>query len=83
MFSCTTRDVSGHWRLNGTYIGDLPSAIRADLETGPIHSDVFYFLALSILGRFEYNETRVQCAFVNGGGSLEESETAFLSIQGD
>ena len=78
VFSCTTRGAAGHWRLNETNINDLPSAIRADLDNTTVQSTVFYFLALRITGRVEYNGTRVKCAI----GTVKGSKTATLGIQG-
>ena len=79
MFFCTTRDAAGHWKLNGTGISDLSSALRADTQTESTRSAVFYFLALSILGRVEYNHTRVHCEIENEDG---QSDIAVLSVQG-
>lgn len=82
MFTCTTRDAAGHWRLNETNLRDLPSAVRADVEDAADQNGVFHFLALGIVGRVEYNGTRVQCVIGSGGNTLKESEVAILRIQG-
>ena len=81
LFSCTTRSVPGHWRLNDTNIADLPSLIRADLVDETVQSGIFYFIALSIAGKAVYNGTTVQCA-VEDGDVLRKSGVATFIIQG-
>ena len=82
VFTCTTRNAAGTWRLNETNIRDLPSAVRADVEDATDQNGVFNNLALGIVGRVEYNGTRVQCVIGSGGNTLIESEVAVLRIQG-
>lgn len=82
MFTCTTRGAAGTWRLNETNLRDLPSAVRADVEDAADQFGVFNILALGIVGRDEYNGTRVQCVIGSGGNTLIESEVAILRVQG-
>ena len=82
VFSCTTRSIRGHWRLNDTKIDDLPRLILADLVNRTSQSGVYHFIAVSILGKAEYNGTTVQCAVENSDGTLTRSGVAILSIHG-
>ena len=82
VFFCTTRDAAGHWKINETRNSDLSSTLRSDIHTELTQSAVFYFLVLNLLGRVEYNHTRVHCEIENEDGSLVQSEIAVLSVQG-
>ena len=82
-FTCVIHGAPLHqyWRVNGTPFGDLPSDIRDNMKTTQMTVGGDEKFTLIILGKAEYNETRVQCVVEDEGGQ-KESENSTLSIQG-
>ena len=81
VFPCEVNGVYTFWRVNGTPSNEFPYEIRSDLVTkqGSVGDNELY--TLTIPGKDEYNETRVQC--VTGRDGVEvESETVTLRVQG-
>ena len=80
VFTCLTRDGSIlSWRVNGTDIDNLPSALHDDIVTSSVTSAGHHLFTLTILGRVEYNGTIIQCvAGIEGG----KNKTIILHIQG-
>lgn len=62
------------WIINGTNLRDLSSDNLS--RTFGVNN------TLTIAGRVEYNETRVQCVTGDIEGSLIKSENVTLTIQG-
>ena len=77
MFTCETDGSISVWRINGTF------SVDSDIEFSPTITDNgTILLNLTIPARAEYNNTRVQCLTATFGGSVAESETAILMVQG-
>ena len=82
VFTCITTggDISG-WLVNGTGYGDLPSAIREDLNSSQdlgandVHN-------LTIPAKTKYNGTIVQFSTQLFGSDPVLSEIASLTLQG-
>ena len=83
MFTCETDGGLSGWKINGTYLPDLPPEIGNDVIVSVTNTpEGSTVVNLTIPARAEYNGTRVQCLVVTVGGGLAESENVKLNIQG-
>ena len=83
VFTCETVGGVSVWEINRTLSVDLPPAVHSDLDISSTNTDEgTTLLKLTIPARAEYNNTRVQCLTLTFGGSVAESETAILKVQG-
>ena len=80
VFTCELTSGSlGAWLINGTDSRELPEEVRDDISTG----DDGLTEILNITARTQYNNTVVQCAASEFGGSgSERSDNVTLTIQG-
>ena len=80
VFTCELTSGSlGVWFINGTESRALPEEVRDDISTG----DDGLAETLTITARTQYNNTVVQCAAQEFGGSgIERSDNVTLTIQG-
>ena len=68
--------------MNGTAFIDLPRTVRSDLTRHTKTVGTNEQFTLEIPGKPEYNEISVQFLIVLNGGDQEQSEPAFMIIQG-
>ena len=76
VFTCEANGSYTGWRIRGIM---LIGTVYDDTTVSSFNSTVHKMV---ILARDEYNEVRIQCLTWHFGGSLLESETAILNIQG-
>ena len=80
VFTCEVKSGSiGVWYINSTDIRELSEELKND-----IHAEMFTSLTmtLNITARVQYNNTLVQCAAQEIGGSGNERSNVTLTIQG-
>ena len=83
VFTCETDGGISGWRVNGTFLDDLPPAIEMDLVIiGANTAEGTRLASLTIPARAEYNGTRVSCFVQRLGGSFMESANVTLKTQG-
>ena len=79
-FACGTRDSSLEWKINGTFLNDMPDKRREFVENFNNQSSFgFVYSTLAIPGAAKYNGTKVQCVT----GEDIESNIATMHVQGD
>ncbi|CAI8046218.1 hypothetical protein GBAR_LOCUS25542 [Geodia barretti] len=83
VFTCETDGGSTGWRVNGTFVDELPPAVEMDLEIfGANTAEGTRLASLTIPAKAEYNGTRVSCFTQRLGGLFMESANVTLRIQG-
>ena len=83
VFFCEIRGDTSTWRVNSTYLSELPHMLRSMINiTKNRTDDNRKSTELSINATLNYNGTTIQCLAILGVGSFDESEIAELKVQG-